>query len=141
MMVQRNPLYPSLTVLTLLILTPIPNRRSSGSRITTAATPTYLLGELYGKLREDKAYSRHPGSLYRVFVRLGFRKKVESTKKKSLRRTIKIYVQGTSFPREKNVCFWRIHRVLGGCKGFFKKMNEFPKKFTICYSFKQKIMV
>ena len=46
--------------------------------------PNISLGELYGKLREDKAYSRHPGSLYRVFVRLGFRKKVESTKKKSL---------------------------------------------------------
>ena len=28
-------------------------------------------------LREDEAYSRHPGSLYRVFVRLGSRK-VES---------------------------------------------------------------
>ena len=46
--------------------------------------PNISLGELYGKLREDKAYSRHPGSLYRVFVRLGFRKKAESTKKKSL---------------------------------------------------------
>lgn len=45
--------------------------------------PNISLGELYGKLREDKAYSRHPGSLYRVFVRLGFRKKVESTKQKS----------------------------------------------------------
>ncbi len=45
--------------------------------------PNISLGELYGKLREDKAYSRHPGSLYRVFVRLGFRKKRESTKKKS----------------------------------------------------------
>ena len=45
--------------------------------------PNISIGELYGKLREDKAYSRHPGSLYRVFVRLGFRKKVESTKKKS----------------------------------------------------------
>lgn len=45
--------------------------------------PNISLGELYRKLREDKAYSRHPGSLYRVFVRLGFRKKVESTKKKS----------------------------------------------------------
>ena len=39
--------------------------------------------ELYGKLREEKAYSRHPGSLYRVFVRLGFRTHAESTKKKS----------------------------------------------------------
>ena len=45
--------------------------------------PSISICELYGKLREDKAYSRHPGSLYRVFVRLGFRKKVESTKKKS----------------------------------------------------------
>ena len=42
--------------------------------------PNISICELYGKLREDKAYSRHPGSLYRVFVRLGFRKKVESTK-------------------------------------------------------------
>lgn len=45
--------------------------------------PNISICELYGKLREDKAYSRHPGSLYRVFVRLGFRKKAESTKKKS----------------------------------------------------------
>lgn len=44
--------------------------------------PNISICELYGKLREDKAYSRHPGSLYRVFVRLGFRKHVESTKKK-----------------------------------------------------------
>lgn len=45
--------------------------------------PNISICELYGKLREDKAYKRHPGSLYRVFVRLGYRKKVESTKKKS----------------------------------------------------------
>lgn len=45
--------------------------------------PNISVCELYGKLREDKAYRRHPGSLYRVFVRLGFRKKPESTKKKS----------------------------------------------------------
>ena len=45
--------------------------------------PNISICELYGKLREDKAYSRHPGSLYRVFVRLGFRKKAVSTKKKS----------------------------------------------------------
>lgn len=45
--------------------------------------PNISICELYGKLREQKAYSRHPGSLYRVFVRLGFRKKAESTKKKS----------------------------------------------------------
>lgn len=45
--------------------------------------PNISICELYGKLRQDKAYSRHPGSLYRVFIRLGYRKKVESTKKKS----------------------------------------------------------
>ena len=45
--------------------------------------PNISICELYGKLREDKAYSRHPGSLYRVFIRLGLRKKPESTKKKS----------------------------------------------------------
>jgi len=46
-------------------------------------SPNISICELYGKLREEKAYSRHPGSLYRVFARLGFRKHVESTKKKS----------------------------------------------------------
>ena len=44
--------------------------------------PNISVSELYGKLRQKKAYSRHPGSLYRVFVRLGYRKKAESTKKK-----------------------------------------------------------
>ena len=43
--------------------------------------PNISVCELYGKLREDKGYSRNPGSLYRVFVRMGYRKKVESTKK------------------------------------------------------------
>lgn len=42
--------------------------------------PNISVCELYGRLRADKGYSRHPGSLYRVFVRLGFRKKVKSTK-------------------------------------------------------------
>ena len=45
--------------------------------------PNISICELYGKLRQEKAYSRHPGSLYRVFVRLGYRNKAESTKKKS----------------------------------------------------------
>lgn len=45
--------------------------------------PQISICELYGKLRTDKAYSRHPLSLYRVFVRLGYRQKPESTKKKS----------------------------------------------------------
>lgn len=45
--------------------------------------PNISICELYGKLREDKAYKRHPGSLYRVFVRLGYRTKAASAKKKS----------------------------------------------------------
>lgn len=45
--------------------------------------PQISVCELYGKLRQEKAYTRHPGSLYRVFVRLGYRKKTESTKQKS----------------------------------------------------------
>ncbi len=45
--------------------------------------PNISVSEMYGTLREKKAYSRHPGSLYRVFVRLGYRAKAESTKKKS----------------------------------------------------------
>ena len=45
--------------------------------------PNISVSELYGKLRDQKAYKRHPGSLYRVFVRLGFRKKAQSTKKKT----------------------------------------------------------
>ena len=36
--------------------------------------------ELYGKLHTQKVYSRHPGSLYRIFVKLGYRK--AATKKK-----------------------------------------------------------
>ena len=46
-------------------------------------TPNISICELYGKLLQEKGYTRHPGSLYRVFVRLGYRRKVESTKKKS----------------------------------------------------------
>ena len=45
--------------------------------------PNISVCEMYGKLYMEKGYTRHPGSLYRVFVRLGYRKKVESTKKKS----------------------------------------------------------
>lgn len=44
--------------------------------------PNISVCEMYGKLLK-RGYHRHPGSLYRVFVRLGYRKKVESTKKKS----------------------------------------------------------
>lgn len=45
--------------------------------------PNISVCELFGKLRENKGYTRHPGSLYRVFVRLGFRKQAASTKKKT----------------------------------------------------------
>lgn len=44
--------------------------------------PHISICELYGKLRSDKGYSRHPGSLYRVFRRLGFSSQAPSTKKK-----------------------------------------------------------
>lgn len=43
--------------------------------------PHISVCELYGKLRSAKAYSRHPGSLYRVFHRLGYTTKAPSTKK------------------------------------------------------------
>lgn len=43
--------------------------------------PNISICELYGKLKEDKGYTRSPGSLYRVFVRLGYRKQVPSTKR------------------------------------------------------------
>lgn len=43
--------------------------------------PHISVCELYGKLRTDKGYSRHPGSLYRVFRKLGYSSKAPSTKK------------------------------------------------------------
>lgn len=43
--------------------------------------PNISVCELYGKLKQEKHYSRHPGSLYRVFIQLGYRKTTESTKK------------------------------------------------------------
>ncbi len=45
--------------------------------------PDISICELYGKLRENKGYSRNPASLYRVCRRLGYLKKPESTKKAS----------------------------------------------------------
>ena len=66
-------------------LTPHPNAHTEEElkwiRDYHRRNPNISICELYGKLREDKAYSRHPGSLYRVFVRLGYRKKVESDEK------------------------------------------------------------
>jgi len=38
--------------------------------------------EMYGKLL-SKGYTRHPGSLYRIFCKLGYRSKTVSTKEKS----------------------------------------------------------
>ena len=43
--------------------------------------PHISLLEMYGKLKTSKGYKRHPLSLYRVFVRLGFSSKAPSTKK------------------------------------------------------------
>lgn len=43
--------------------------------------PNISVCELYGKLRNNKGYSRHPGSLYRVLSRLNLRQKHKSPKK------------------------------------------------------------
>lgn len=43
--------------------------------------PHISIFEMYGKLRSQKGYSRHPGSLYRVYKTLGFSSKAPSTKK------------------------------------------------------------
>ena len=45
--------------------------------------PHISVCELYGKLRTEKGYSRHPESLYRVFIRLGYSSKAPSTKNES----------------------------------------------------------
>lgn len=43
--------------------------------------PHASICEIYGKLRLDKGYSRHPGSLYRIYAKLGYTKQaVISTK-------------------------------------------------------------
>lgn len=44
--------------------------------------PHISVCEMYGKLRSQKGYSRHPGSLYRIYNALGFSSKAPSTKKK-----------------------------------------------------------
>ena len=44
--------------------------------------PKISVCELYGKLRTNKGYSRHPGSLYRVYRRLGYTSYAPSTKNK-----------------------------------------------------------
>lgn len=45
--------------------------------------PKISVCELYGKLRTNKGYSRHPGSLYRIYRRLGYSSSAPSTKKMS----------------------------------------------------------
>lgn len=66
-------------------LTPHPNSHTEQElkwiRDYHRRNPNISVCELYGKLRADKGYSRHPGSLYRVYVRLGYRKAKVSTKK------------------------------------------------------------
>ena len=44
--------------------------------------PHISICEMYGKLRSQKGYNRHPGSLYRIYRTLGFSSKAPSTKKK-----------------------------------------------------------
>ena len=45
--------------------------------------PKISVCELYGKLRTNKGYRRHPGSLYRIYRRLGYSSAAPSTKKMS----------------------------------------------------------
>ena len=44
--------------------------------------PHISVNELYGKLSREKGYTRHPGSLYRVLQRLGYRQKPKTKEKK-----------------------------------------------------------
>jgi len=57
-------------------LTPHPNSHTDEEikwiRDYIRRNPTISMCELYGKLRTNKAYTRHPGSLFRVLRRLGF---------------------------------------------------------------------
>ena len=65
--------------------TPHPNAHSETElkwiRDLHRRNPHISLLEMYGKLKTSKGYKRHPLSLYRVFVRLGFSSKAPSTKK------------------------------------------------------------
>ena len=44
--------------------------------------PHISICEMYGNLRSQNGYARHPGSLYRIYRALGFTSKAPSTKKK-----------------------------------------------------------
>lgn len=65
--------------------TPHPNAHSEEEltwiRNLLRRNPHISICELYGKLRTQHGYTRHPASLYRVCRRLGFLKKAERTKK------------------------------------------------------------
>jgi len=65
--------------------TPHPNAHSETEltwiRNLHRRNPHMSLLEMYGRLKTRKGYKRHPLSLYRVFVRLGFSAKAPSTKK------------------------------------------------------------
>jgi transposase InsO family protein len=67
--------------------TPHPNAHTeeelSWIRNIHRRNPEIRVCEMYGKLQEGKGYHRHPGSLYRVFIREGYRTKAPSTKEKS----------------------------------------------------------
>ncbi|WP_338623301.1 hypothetical protein [Selenomonas sp. TAMA-11512] len=49
--------------------------------------PHISVGEIYGKLKMHKGYQRHPGSLYRVLIRLGLRPSRTDTKTASRKPT------------------------------------------------------
>lgn len=67
-------------------LSPHPNSHSSQEikwiQDYHRRNPHISVSELYGKLRTNKGYSRHPASLYRVFRRLGYSNSCTSTKDK-----------------------------------------------------------
>jgi len=66
-------------------LTPHPNSHTAEELLWIQnyhrRNPHISVCELYGKLRSAKGYSRHPGSLYRVYCRLSYTSKAPSTKK------------------------------------------------------------
>lgn len=68
-------------------LTPHPNAHSDQElkwiQDYHRRNPKISVCELFGKLKTDKGYSRHPASLYRVYRRLGYSSYAPSTKKMS----------------------------------------------------------
>lgn len=66
-------------------LTPHPNAHSDQElkwiQDYHRRNPKISVCELFGKLKVNKGYSRHPASLYRVYRRLGYSSYAPSTKK------------------------------------------------------------